>query len=294
MRRRTDREKVRRFVEIQTDGPPEKRQDANDADDGFIQYCKICGVPIPIMFFPWIDGETEELVSSTCNGMRTKGATDQILLYWNGVKSESEKKRSQSGCKGYCKCKFHELRASFSAWHFLTVRLLVINKTINARYGGPNECDEFPPTSSDLGGKGAHLQYIAAAQNQLGGRIFSSYAAAFKLRPGSPYIIRVLPSCNGILKREESPMESLELSSNAKVEKQSINLIKRQDGKAQTIQGSSSRYTRDPRPGVPADSGFVIAPLSGAISGHYDLRFSLSSSVQNVSLVDGNGIEYVR
>jgi hypothetical protein len=109
--------KVKRFSEFKADGPLGKRQDTDDEVGGYVQYCKVCGVPIPIMFFPWIDGETEELVSSTCNGMRSMGAQDQVLLHWNGIGSVSTGKRQAARCRGYCACKF---------WLLLNPHLIVI------------------------------------------------------------------------------------------------------------------------------------------------------------------------
>jgi hypothetical protein len=98
--------KVKRFSDFEADRHLGKRQDPNAEVDGYIQYCKVCDVPIPIMFFPWVDGETDELVSSTCNGMRSMGAEDQVLLHWNGIGSVSTGKRQAARCKGYCACEF--------------------------------------------------------------------------------------------------------------------------------------------------------------------------------------------
>jgi hypothetical protein len=125
--------------------------------------------------------------------------------------------------------------------------------------------------------------------------MYNSYAALFKLGPDSPYIIRVLPGCGGISKREETRVQGLQERNEAGVEARDFNLVKRQqEGETQTIQGSSNKYIKDPRPGFPNGSGFIIVPLSEAVPGRYNLQFSLSSPVQNVSLVDGNGIEIVR
>lgn len=77
--------------------------------------------------------------------------------------------------------------------HILMVRLLAIGQSFNARYNGRNECDEFPPASSWEGGEGAHRQCIFGLQNQLGGHMYNSYSALFKLLPGSPYIIPSYP-----------------------------------------------------------------------------------------------------
>jgi hypothetical protein len=125
--------------------------------------------------------------------------------------------------------------------------------------------------------------------------MYNSYAALFKLGPDSAYIIRVLPGCGGISKRGEAQVQSPEERSKPEVEARDFNPVKRQEeGDTQTIQGTSNKYIKDPRPGFPNGSGFVIVPLSEAISGRYNVQFSLSSPVQNVSVVDGSGIEIVR
>ncbi len=123
--------------------------------------------------------------------------------------------------------------------------------------------------------------------------MYRSYSALFNLQPGSSFIIRVLPSCGGILKREETRTRTLEEQDEAKSEDL---VIKRQEpeGDLQTIQGSNNTFIRDPRPGAPEGSGFVIVPISEAASGHYDVQFSLSSPAENMSIVDGSGIEYAR
>lgn len=36
--------------------------------DSFLQYGNLYGQEIPVMIFPWVPGETEELISPTCNG----------------------------------------------------------------------------------------------------------------------------------------------------------------------------------------------------------------------------------
>jgi hypothetical protein len=175
-----------------------------------------------------------------------------------------------------------------------------------------NECDEFPPgkleqllnpsatheysnlhllpASSREGGIGAHIQCIADFQNQLGGKLYQSYAAKkhFNLQPNQPYIIRVVPGCSGITKRHQSPplRNSDRLIARDASSSSTPSLI-------QTVAPSATpSFLQDPRPSAVNGSGFFLAQLADAPAGNYQLLLNLNGTVSEVTITDGDGTEY--
>ena len=136
------------------------------------------------------------------------------------------------------------------------------------------------------GGRGAHRQCIVWFQNQLGGRILQSYAGAasgFGLRPGAPFIIRVVPGCAGITKRDG--VLSLDNKNN---------LVEQETSATSNFNVSfpSPTFLQDPRPEAANGSGFYLAELPGAVNGSYQLLLNISGRVDQVTITDGDGIEY--
>ncbi|KAH8590745.1 hypothetical protein B0O99DRAFT_634029 [Bisporella sp. PMI_857] len=217
-------------------------------EDDLRQFCDTDDEQIPIMYFPWYPGETDQLIESTCAGI---GGGDEILLTWAGDGPvAADKRRGQSGCPGYC---------------------ARIGESINAVYGERNECDEFPPASSTQGGAGAHKLCIVWWQNQLGGKLIQSYKWLYRLQPNQKFIIRVVPGC-------------------AK-----FSAAKREiDSSKQSYTAANSTWHQDRRPGAEDGVGFVFAPMTEVKAGTYNISLDLGSPVIELSITDGNGLEYFR
>lgn len=144
--------------------------------------------------------------------------------------------------------------------------------------------------SSKEGGAGAHRQCIARFQNQLGGKLYQSYASKkhFGLKNGDPYIIRVVPGCNTAARRAEALSKD-----------NTVRLAPRATASAsatiQTVEPTATPvFLQDPIPGAVSGSGYYLSHLSGAPAGDYQLVLNMSgiASVSEVTITDGDGSEY--
>lgn len=115
--------------------------------------------------------------------------------------------------------------------------------------------------------------------------MYRSYSAQFNLQPNQPYIIRVVPGCSGVKKRDEQDTIRLD---NLLLPRASSTSA------AQTLQTAQSgtQWVQDPQPGAANGSGYIIVPFSDAPLGAYDLQLSLNGSVSYVAVTDGDGTEY--
>ena len=123
-------------------------------------------------------------------------------------------------------------------------------------------------------------------QNQLGGKLIQSYKWLYRLQPGQNFIIRVVPGCGRFRpapqtdsKRDTAPLDLYSIAS----------IQKRDDYTA-----SNSTWHQDRRPGAKEDLGYIFAPMTEVKGGTYNVSLDLGTPVVELSITDGNGIEYYR
>lgn len=134
--------------------------------------------------------------------------------------------------------------------------------------------------------------------------IWSYATRVYKLGPGDPFIIRVVPGCefldlldNLFDKRGLKPEVLDQMERGLEV----LNTIEaRQDrpeedrGNATHRSGSGNTWYQDPRIGARPEYGWLFDSIPGAITGNYTMNITLSAPMENLAIVDGNGDEYLR
>ncbi|KAF2278590.1 uncharacterized protein EI97DRAFT_214470 [Westerdykella ornata] len=244
---------------IAAGAPHSKRQE--ESGSAFAEFCETEDEKIPVMLFPWFPGETDELIESTCGGIRQFGGTDELLLTWAGDGPTAAGKRRAKNCpSGYCSS---------------------IGQKQNANYARENECDEFPPASTVESAQGSHVMCIDRLQNQLGGKLILSYRWIYRLQPNQKFIIRVIPNCNYFAKHKRSP---------------SSNDVERVQKRAETdaFSGSGGSWLQDRRPGAEMGVGWVFGSLPELSAGAYNISFDFKGAAKDLSVFDSAGLEYLR
>lgn len=195
-----------------------------------------------------------------------------MILKWAGDgKAGAKARRRLSGCRDYCNSR---------------------GESINSVYHERNECDEFPFASTlDGGNSGVHKLCIVWWQNQLGGKLIQSYSALYKLQPDQEFIVRVIPGCGNLGKREALP-DSSPWSKHNSIEELASAIERR--ATSWTATNSSRPFTVDRRPGSPLGSGFLVAPLEGVPAGDVSINLGPLGQATELSVTDGDGVEYLR
>ncbi|KAI9369635.1 hypothetical protein BJX61DRAFT_518755 [Aspergillus egyptiacus] len=212
-----------------------------------------------------IVGQTDQLVDSTCRGMRARRQAGQIpaglkdgedILTYNG--GGQENRYSSVKCDGFC----GEANAHFA----------------------PNtyQCDEYPPAQYNQEGNAQTALCIERYQNSgTQGPILRAITRVCKPSKGDKLLIRVEGGCpDYFIKRDDEVAELPPV------------LMPRQE-ETNTLTISSANATlRDPL--GDGSLTYVAVDLGELPDGHYDLDVALDGPVTNVTVLEADGDTYAR
>ncbi|PGH26653.1 hypothetical protein AJ80_01599 [Polytolypa hystricis UAMH7299] len=147
----------------------------------------------PTIIFHWVAEFTDDLVENMCLGLRRRAApVNGELLTYAGPRSRL---RKQTQCRNGDCCRGQ-------------------TKASGPNKGWPLSCDEYPFSSAQEGGRGAHVGCIVAFQNGAQGDYLGELYREYGLKRGDKFMVKItgidcdtvheddIPKCNRFGKRD--------------------------------------------------------------------------------------------
>ncbi|KAL2867735.1 uncharacterized protein BJX67DRAFT_352169 [Aspergillus lucknowensis] len=224
------------------------------------------GEEVIVLNLKRIQGQTDQLIDSTCRGMRARRNAGQIpdglkdgedILKYNG--GGKQNRVTSVKCDDFC---------------------VEANQHV-----GPNsyQCDEYPPASWNQAENAQTALCIERYQNSgTQGPILQKITKYCKPNEGDKMLIRVEGGCGGARAKREDEPEYFPFPA----------LMPRQEDSTSLTISSSNATLRDPM--GDGSLTYVAVDLGELDDGHYDLEVNLDGPVTNVTVLEADGETYAQ